>query len=71
MVFKTVVIQMEINKPKKHGYYTFATIKPWLIFVRVRFATNDSEIQFLRQRGWNNSMHTNNANLSQILIAFI
>ncbi len=32
---KTVVIQMVINTPKKHGYYTFTKIKPWLIFVRV------------------------------------
>ncbi len=32
---KTVVIQMVINMPKKkHCYYTFTTIKPWLIFVR-------------------------------------
>ncbi len=26
---------MVINTPKKHVYYTFTTIKSWLIFIRV------------------------------------
>lgn len=34
MVKKTVVMQMEINSPKKHGYYTFGIIKEWFIFRR-------------------------------------
>ncbi len=29
---KTMV--MVIDKPKKHGYYTFTIINQWLIFVR-------------------------------------
>ncbi len=28
-----LVILMVINTPKKHDYYIFTTIKPWLIFV--------------------------------------
>ncbi len=34
---------MVINTPKKHGYYTFTTIKPWLIFIRDEHPLNSPE----------------------------
>lgn len=32
---KSIVVEMVINTPKKHGYYTFAIRTPWFIFVSV------------------------------------
>ncbi len=32
---------MVINTPKKYGYYTFTTIKPWLIFLYSKYRSNN------------------------------
>ncbi len=49
-------LEMVINLPKKHGYYTFTIglLKPWLIFLRTKLVIMQKQVlRFFSIKGRN------------------